>query len=166
MVLDPFRVLYHTPPLREEAQREAGCHTPPPPPVPPAIPYRGPRGHRRRRHSDVTSAVRVARRRRTDMVMQASMWVLGVAAVERQLCRSECGTSCGLQHSKRPLARGNLRGGRPIPPLPASTRRTAGSTHTLPLFLGSSTIPYRAKIRNPGGWHGSSSLCFTIEIDR
>ena len=46
-------------------------------------------------------------------------------------------------------ARGNLRGGRPIPSLPASTRREAGSTHTLPLFLGSSTIPYRAKIRNP-----------------
>ena len=38
---------------------------------------------------DERSAVRVARRRRTDMVMQASMWVLGVAAVERQLCRSE-----------------------------------------------------------------------------
>ena len=32
-------------------------------------------------------------------------------------------------------ARGNLRGGRPIPSLPASTRREAGSTHTLPLFL-------------------------------
>ena len=50
--------------------------------------------------TDVTSAVRVARRRRTDMVMQASMWGLGVAAVERQLCRSDpqlCGTSCGLQ---------------------------------------------------------------------
>ena len=46
-------------------------------------------------------------------------------------------------------ARGNLRGGRPIPSLPASTRREAGSTHTLPLILGSSTIPYRAKIRNP-----------------
>ena len=32
-------------------------------------------------------------------------------------------------------ARGNLRGGRPIPSLPASTRREAGSAHTLPLFL-------------------------------
>ena len=45
---------------------------------------------------------------------------------------------------------------RPIPSLPASTRREAGSTHTLPLILGSSTIPYRAKIRNPEGllWLG------------
>ena len=38
-------------------------------------------------------------------------------------------------------------------PLPASTRPAAGSTHTLPLFLGYTTIPYLAKIRNPGkGW--------------
>ena len=149
MVLCPCRRLYHTPPLRAEAAPHARPHTPPPLPRL-AIPFLGSsRPLLRRRASDVTSAVRVARRRRTDMVMQASMWVLGVAAVERQLCRSECGTSCGLQHSKRPLARRNLRGGRPIPPLPASTRRTAGSTHTLPLFLGSSTIPYRAKIRNP-----------------
>ena len=110
---------------------------------------------------DERSAVRVARRRRTDMVMQASMWVLGVAAVERQLCRSEPTVVRPVRHFLWPTAirlghHAFLRGGRPIPPLPASTRRAAGSAHTLPLFLGYRTIPYRAKIRNPA-WKGPQS---------
>ena len=54
-----------------------------------------------------TSAVRVARRRRTDMVMQASMWVLGVAAVERRSVVGMRGTETAV--GARELS-GNLRG--------------------------------------------------------
>ena len=156
MVLYPFRRLYHTgtPPLeRGEAGWEARCHTPPP--LEPAHTISGSsRPFISATPLGVTSAVRVARRRRTDMVMQASMWVLGVAAVERQLCRSEPTVVRPVRHflwptAIRPGHHAFLRGGRPIPPLPASTRRAAGSAHTLPLFLGYRTIPYRAKIRNP-----------------
>ena len=146
-MLDPCRVLYRTPLAREEARCDGRCHTPPPPCRRPyqigsSRPYVTSANVT---SADVTSAVRVALRRRTDMVMQASMWVLGV--MSRCRCRlivhrvhwprrsgwwSERGVA---GYRKDRWARGNLRGGRPIPSLPASTRREAGSTHTLPLFL-------------------------------
>ena len=96
-----------------------------------------------------TSAVRVARRRRTDMVMQASMWVLGVAAVERRSVVGMRGTETAVgarEPARRPTAIHTLP---PSPQALAFTRREAGSTHTLPRFLGHKAIPYRAKIRNP-----------------
>ena len=94
MVLCAFQPLYHTPPL--PARRTPGYREMPYPPSPSDLPCQigvlediDERETTRIKLGCETSAVRVARRRRTDMVMQASMWVLGVAAVERQLCRSE-----------------------------------------------------------------------------
>ena len=81
------------PPLREEARcakkPAATVDAIPPHPLPPAIPNWVLEAicvtSADVTSADVTSAVRVALRRRTDMVMQASMWVLGV--MSRCRCR-------------------------------------------------------------------------------
>ena len=96
----------------------------------------------------------MARRQRTDMVMQASMWVLGVAAVERQLCRSE--PSCAAlpvaySYSKRPLARGNPDAADPYPRVLARSRRSFTPSPALPTLPGknpeslpcASSCPYK-----------------------
>ena len=75
-----------------------------------------------------TSAVRVARRRRTDMVMQASMWVLGVAAVERRSVVGMRGTETAVgareparrpTHTLPPRKHSPSLAARQAPPIPS-----------------------------------------------
>ena len=67
--------------------------------------------------------------------------------------RRSGGRNAGWRGTEKTVGRaGTSEAADPYPPSPqalAFTRREAGSTHTLPRFLGHKAIPYRAKIRNP-----------------